>query len=677
MLPTVYEETDHESTVDSDTVYSSIHLRGAKVLQRKYPVNATRLVLNPHFNFSQRYPLPKLIGKMENYSSPSPKSPNHSSDAGVSDPSNESESLVASAKFISPEKAAAEASDGASGALAADSTSVDKALTPVEEKAAKESNEEGSSKPRTNGETTRSGGEEADKNGSGRRNRNDRFNNRRQRDKSTSRTSYPRNWEKTRVSGLVVTHVVSPISVYAQTPPQQHDYARLRNCMAMAYASASYRPSLVAAKMMLGMKYGDTYERVRTELQIKNAKREVPDEGDSASAPSEGASGNNAPTTAGQSVTNSTASPRWRVQLVDRGSWTEASEDELNFLLAGLADLAPLVSRYCLNELRLAKDAAFAQIEEARSWLEKELASGTIDGEIYKQPRNQSSTVFLDLYKGEKYINQALCDFSVIEPKTNFRRFKADGVRASTSSSADDAAPTSLTDASQPPEDQHGHPSGHESTPSPERDGPPKEQRQKRERSPRPSKESATEDQPPVFQEPNQQQQQQQQSNNNNRTENTGGGRRSSRWNRRDGRQRQQRLPPLHDWAVLCFDPRSSVNCLKTMCELVEHAGKDSRVPVSAADSIQLESCDDSSMVSVLADMIATHPRLLLLLCVLPHHVQDYSALERTGRNLGVCVVCVRGENIAEPNTNTATRLLKDLQTAMLNSPAILPYQAC
>lgn len=63
------------------------------------------------------------------------------------------------------------------------------------------------------------------------------------------------------------------------------------------------------------------------------------------------------------------------------------------------------------------------------------------------------------------------------------------------------------------------------------------------------------------------------------------------------------------------------------MCELVEHVGRDFRVSVSPADSIQLVSCEDTAMVTVLADMISTHPRLLLLLCVLPYQVQDYSEL--------------------------------------------------
>lgn len=58
---------------------------------------------------------------------------------------------------------------------------------------------------------------------------------------------------------------------------------------------------------------------------------------------------------------------------------------------------------------------------------------------------------------------------------------------------------------------------------------------------------------------------------------------------------------------------------------MVERVGKDNRVSISPADFIKLENCEeDSRMVSVLAEVIAMQPRLLLLLCVLPAHISDY-----------------------------------------------------
>ena len=52
------------------------------------------------------------------------------------------------------------------------------------------------------------------------------------------------------MSGMVATHVSTPVHVYMQTPQQQVDYAKLKNCLAQTYASSEYRPSLVAAKMV-------------------------------------------------------------------------------------------------------------------------------------------------------------------------------------------------------------------------------------------------------------------------------------------------------------------------------------------------------------------------------------------------------------------------------------------
>lgn len=65
----------------------------------------------------------------------------------------------------------------------------------------------------------------------------------------------------------------------------------------------------------------------------------------------------------------------------------------------------------------------------------------------------------------------------------------------------------------------------------------------------------------------------------------------------------------------------------RSVCEQVERADREGgRAPATAPDSIRQEGCEEeASMVSVLADTIASHPRLLLLLCVLPQHLKDYS----------------------------------------------------
>ena len=52
---------------------------------------------------------------------------------------------------------------------------------------------------------------------------------------------------------------------------------------------------------------------------------------------------------------------------VDRGSWTWVREDQLNFLMAGLSDLAPLSTKYTLNELRLRRDATEENMKEVRT----------------------------------------------------------------------------------------------------------------------------------------------------------------------------------------------------------------------------------------------------------------------------------------------------------------------
>ncbi|XP_018006700.1 uncharacterized protein LOC108664591 isoform X2 [Hyalella azteca] len=669
MLPTVHEET--ENLVSYRPAKSSeVLIQGLE-----YPLDITSLVLGYSLPCSSSSFATRKPGRMEGSrangesSSMSPRPETSGEPKANGEPRPVSEGA-------SPEKSASDKSPSPTKNGGPDDPEV---------------------KPRQNEETQRASGRERENRDGARKNRNSRSSSRKsdkkwwvcpeaecrarnsidattctncgvqQINKSTSRHMYARNWEKTRVSGLVVTHVTSPTTVYIQTPQQQHDYARLRNCMAMAYASASYRPSLVAANMMLGMKYGDGYERVRTDQIVPDKQAQAADLNANSTPQSEA---NSEPVKLEQKSAPSSpgggTSLKWRVQLVDRGSWCEALEDDFNFLLSGLSDLAPLATKYSLNELRLARGASEAQLEESRAWLEQELSSGVIEGDVYKQTRNQSSVLFLDLYKGEKHINKELCRFAAVEPKTNLKWLKPDAVRASTSSSVDEGLSVSPSD-SQRPDEKVDKISEVQESHSVEVDGPPKEQRNRRERSPRASKDSTSEDHNVVFREPAAPRRNDGAS---------GGGRRGNQWaNRRNGRPRQQKLPPLHDWAVLCFDLRTPAHSIATLCEMVEHAGKDSRVSIAAADSIQMENCDDSAMVSVLADMIAAQPRLLLLLCVLPQHVQDYSALERTGRNLGVCVVCVRGESIADPTPNTATRLLADLQTAMLNSPAILPDQ--
>ncbi|XP_018027801.1 uncharacterized protein LOC108683033 isoform X1 [Hyalella azteca] len=241
---------------------------------------------------------------------------------------------------------------------------------------------------------------------------------------------------KARVSGLVVTHVCSPVSLYVQTPQQQRDYARVRSRMAEMYANAAYRPSRIVPNMVLGMKCDGGYERVRTVRTVPGVKATLDHGTATVNLTAEGID-KEAPKAAPSSPGGGT-SLKWRVQLMDRGSWCEALEDDFNFLLSGLSDLKPLAAMFSLNELRVARGATEAQIEESRAWLEQELSSGVIEGDVYKQTRNQWSPPSLDLFKDGTLINKALLRFAAVESTAKSKILKADVVGAHAPSAADE-----------------------------------------------------------------------------------------------------------------------------------------------------------------------------------------------------------------------------------------------
>ena len=58
------------------------------------------------------------------------------------------------------------------------------------------------------------------------------------------------------------------------------------------------------------------------------------------------------------------------------------------------------------------------------------------------------------------------------------------------------------------------------------------------------------------------------------------------------------------------------------MCGLMERA--DTRVSPPESVSLSCTGTSVSEMVNHLSEVIATHPRLVLLLCVPPAHLEDY-----------------------------------------------------
>jgi len=308
----------------------------------------------------------------------------------------------------------------------------------------------------------------------------------------------------------------------------------------------------------------------------------------------------------------------WHVQLIDRGDSMWVRESRLSMLVGDLAVIPPQAQKLNLNELRL-KDVAEDLVEESRRWLESKVKDAKVTAEIIQA----GSSSFVDLYVGESYLNKEICELRAVEPKVDMGWKKPE-----VAAPAAKDPPAQATIKVDPP-----------------------------------SVESA--ENGAVLKEPVRQE----------RSPRGRGGRGGFRGGRRQN-MRPRNIPALEEWAAISFDPWISQIGLKFLCDMIETpVGTSPRQGiVSAPDCIRVVKPEKPEDIDgTVEKLVLEKPKLLLLLVVLPSSIGDYSAIEKAGTSRGVCVVCVRGEDIMEMEQSMAMQLRRDLQVALQNSPCVLP----
>lgn len=436
------------------------------------------------------------------------------------------------------------------------------------------------------------------------------------------------------VKGVTVSHVVSPTEVYLQTPQQVEDYGRVQKVLDHFYSDPSAQPQLVLKKMMLGMKHGSGFERVRT------IDCDCADDFD--------------PTVEIKLREN----VKWLVRKVDVGGDVWVPETELMFLLRGLSDIPPQAEKFTLSEVQMRADVTTETFEKTKKWLEEKVASGVVDATMYMQSRDRDGYRYVDLRVDEELLNTSICDVGAVERKSR-RRWHSTSSQDESFSPREAAAPPSIEEVKETEASVEAKEAAAAVVASAEaaQSGAAIGAEAPRAEQAKPAAVAGRR---------------------------AGDRREGGRWRQgRNGRQggnrgrggngNPRRLPQLSDWAVVCFDPLISQLGVRYLCSLLETAGvQPGGVKEHTAILMENTACG-RSREDAITYLISSQPRLLLLLCVLPDGLDSYQHLEVAGRSLGVCVVCVRGEKVADLSKATAAALRRDMQSAMLDSPALLP----
>lgn len=434
------------------------------------------------------------------------------------------------------------------------------------------------------------------------------------------RRNTPYGWSKRVFKGCKITCIEYPkiTSMYIQTAECIVDHGKIRGFIAKEMDDHGLtKAPITSTGQMLCVKHGGVYERVRLVEKLR-------------SKPVESAAKSEEDVSVDCSLIE-----EWRAQLVDNGGYVDVDVKETYTLPPGIGDLPPMVKKCDFNQVRMSPSLSEERLQEGKIWLEETLLNKTLDMDLISG--RDPSLVFVDVYDGEKYINADMCEQAAFTTREERRKSAYGGKRRNISASDRDVEKM-VGEGGASRRRGYKRNSRSATSPPPSADG-------GMETSPNATAEAAGD---------------------------AATKRRSdSHVNRKAGNRRS-----LLDWAVISCDENSlSEDRLRLLCAMLVSRDRTGRV--NNPSHICSEGYTDAAAIEAkIKDIIEVNKRLLLVLCILPNQLEDYSSLEAVGQAEGVVVKCVRGEKVKEVQVDVVSSLRKSLLQAVKESPTVIPSDA-